>query len=89
MSPQDKDKERVMAQPKPDLVQQNISEMEAKMAVICWTYHHTSDPVEFTAKLKETTSFPAGEIELAWELMDYMEWDATNSVPAGRPVNAH
>ena len=78
-----------MAQPKPDLAQVNISEMEAKMAVICWTYHHTQGKAEFMAKLADTTSFPMEENALAWELMDYMEWDATNSVPAGKPHNVH
>jgi hypothetical protein len=67
--------------------QLNITEMEAKMAVICHSYHHTKGKPEFVALMASQTSFPQGEIELAWELMDYMEWDSTNSVPPGKPYN--
>lgn len=59
-----------------------ISEMEAKVAVLNHTYHHTTTKGEFMELLAAQTSFPPNECEIAWELLDYIAWQSGGKVHA-------
>jgi hypothetical protein len=52
-----------------------IDETQAKMAVLRTTYHACVSKVDFLHKIEETTHIPLGEADLAWEILDYMEWE--------------
>jgi len=51
-----------------------ISETEARMAVLNYTYHSEVSKKAFLEKIAAATSIAAHEADLAWEIIDYLEW---------------
>jgi len=55
-----------------------ITEIEAKLAVLNAVYHAEASKNNFMRVIEAQTSIPADEAHLAWELIDYLEWKNEN-----------